>query len=107
MRETALRLAGIGEPEQALAVRLAFNAAQQALTATKKQRLVVNVDRNTSKVVEFEDTDHATQLRGAELMIDLFGVKPSRTAQITNTGPTKIVVNFAPAPQLGEIIEQG
>lgn len=106
LRERVLAKAGLNDDNLAPAVRSAFDSAVQAVSAVKVQRLVVNRGLNNSEVVEFIDSDYATQLRAADLIFTLTGAYPSKSAGIAVTGPAKIVVNFRErAPQRAEIID--
>jgi len=70
-------------------------------------RLVVAQGRDVPAVVEtFEDDDGALQARVAAELVDLLGLKPSRTAgSFTGGGPMTVNVSFAPAPAPVEIID--
>lgn len=106
MRQTLLDMAGITEAEQALLTRLVINKLTHLLSATTVQRLVVNAGLHRSEVKEYFDDDGALQARAAAELIDVLGLKPSRSQGISNTGPMTVNVTFAERPaQQAEIID--
>lgn len=103
-RARLLELAACDEPEQALLTRLVIDKLRQLMTSEKIQRLVVNTGLHQSEVREFIDQNGELQARAAAELIDLLGLKPSRSAGISSGGgPQTINVTFRerePEPKL-------
>jgi hypothetical protein len=102
-RAKLLELAQVDEPEQALLTRLVINKLRNLMSAQKVQRLVVNTGLHTSDVREFIDDNGELQARVTAELIDLLGLKPSRSAGISSGGgPQTINVTFRERDPLHE-----
>jgi hypothetical protein len=99
-RSELMLRAGADLAEQALLTRLVINKLRDALSARMTQRLIVNAGLHQSQVREFVDEDVPMQLRAAAELVDLLGLKPSRSAGITATGPMTINVTFTERPNM-------
>lgn len=101
-RARLLELAACDEPEQALLTRLVINKLRELMSAEKIQRLVVNNGLHTSEVREFIDGNGELQARAVAELVDILGLKPSRSSGITASGPMTINVTFAERPNMAK-----
>ena len=100
LRERSLELAGI-TPEQlgAITKDAIDSAHEQMMNANVTQRLVVGTGRGTGEVQEFTDPDHRARTAARQQLIDIAGVKASKSmAGVKLTGPTQINITFAQPP---------
>lgn len=95
-----LELAGVTPAELGAATRSVLNKFTELLKAQRVTRLVVSQGRDEAAVVaEYPEPDTAMQLRAAEGLTDILGLKPSRSQGInTGGGPVNIRVSFAERP---------
>ena len=95
-----LELAGIKPEELARSTRLVLNKFTELLEAQCVTRLVVSQGRDEPAIVqEFTDQDGALQARAAAELVDILGLKPSRSQGLnTGGGPVSIKVTFVERP---------
>lgn len=87
LRERLLEAAGFGEAEQVSLIRQAVAKYQEKLKAKRSQ--VVSYMGQVTEVVEMED--NAAQLRAADAIIELTGVKPTPDV---SSGKIKVAVEL-------------